>query len=203
MDTSITQTTRKLAQNKTIRLCVLEPGEQFIIPILIDTYRNLTVLRTGDCSICVTGQRKESVSSGWQQFSDRFSVNTAVVPTGIKVALDSNTDGTMSISSSSKSSDIPSSLNLSAKKLEDAVLNKDSSINININLSAPKSRAKTEVQFPQDKNFTIAEICAETGLDYATVNNSFNRQRHNYEVKEKRSPIGRGQPTKVWGLRNK
>lgn len=185
------------AQKPLVRLITLEPGEQFVMPSMMDIYRNLTVLRTGDCSICVSGQKRDSASGPWQQFSDRFSINTPVVPTGEKVEISENANGSMEIKSTQ-------SINLAAKS-DSNNSNRENSDNPIAFLSlSPKStlRTKLEVEFPKDRMFTIGGIAEEQKLDYATVMNSFNRQRGNFEVKETRPPTGRGKPTNVWGFKN-
>jgi hypothetical protein len=68
----------------------LRVGEQFEIPYLQDSFRNLAVLRLGECSVLVTGQEKDGSDSAWKTHNMRLAPTTTVESLGtfLKVTQD-------------------------------------------------------------------------------------------------------------------
>lgn len=71
----------------------LSAGEQFEIPNLSDTYRNLTVLRQGDCSVLVDGQIRTDEGTAWVSKSVRLALSTQVESKGTFIEIKETLDG--------------------------------------------------------------------------------------------------------------
>src|SRR5688572_2381480 len=65
---------RQITQN----LKNLQPGEQFEIPTLLDIYKEMVVLRPGDCTVLVSGQHRDSQFEPWKPFINRLAPTTPV-----------------------------------------------------------------------------------------------------------------------------
>ena len=85
---------------KTFQLKQLEVGSKCSIPSLPDSFKNLVILRTGDCSIRVTGQKKESIDSNFVGFADRFAPNMEVIFDGEIVEVIESETGENSLTTS-------------------------------------------------------------------------------------------------------
>lgn len=201
--------------NKTIPLISLRAGHSFTIPTLEDSMRNMVVIRAGDCSVKISGEKKKSQEDPWEHFEDNISPYTQVICTG-EVTLIKGKDGTIKIDKKSlhnntKHNNIKANTNSNNNDIIMDGLEENTSNGSEISSNGDelvtktkrtrKTVAKTPLTFPQGE-FSLDEVAELNKVPKYQVNNYLTRNAKAgkvllQQVGERRKTT-KGKATKVY-----
>lgn len=160
-----------------IALRFLQVGESFEIPQLASTMRNLTVLRSSDCGVLITGEMRDDESSNWKRDVSRVSAGMLVESSGVINKIIANDNGKFSMQN-------------------------EQGENIAFESSNKRGRKpKCEIAWPKGK-FVLKELAEKLGISYPTLFLAFNKEKDKFENVGTKSHEGKGRAATVWKMKN-
>lgn len=160
-----------------IQLRFLRVGENFEIPQLCTMMRNLTVLRSSDCGVLVTGEMRDDENCAWRRETNRISAGIMVESTGVINDITINDKGGFSV-----------------KNSNGEIVSFESS------LKRGKKAKERTFKWPKGK-FTIKEVAEKEGLDYQAVMMAFKKEQDQFEKIGTQKIAAKGKPASVWKLK--
>jgi len=163
--------------NGSTQLRFLQVGESFEIPQLSDTMKNLTVLRSSDCGVLVTGEIREDEKSGWKRETTRICSTILVAPTGVLNKIIVDEKGGFSVQNENGES-------------------------VSFESTTKRGRKSAENKFiwPKSK-FTFKQLAEKMGIPYHVIAIAFHKEREKFEKVGAVELAGKGKRPVIWRLK--
>jgi predicted transcriptional regulator len=214
---------------KIVKLAFLPDGAPFTLPCSGDTFKNLYLIKSGDCTCRVAGFRAKvkddgTLSNNYEKFSDFFAPGAEVIYDDTRQNLKFDDKGNYVIAGLDLGGNLDDTEKVENNKVSKKSKGKNKNMDTNTNNAnntiddtndtnivnaVPKGKRgrarKHFVELPKNREFTAAQLATELGVEKFAVNNEITKMKKLnpasvVTVRTEKNSSGKGKPTSVFKI---